>query len=436
MMFEPKIETMELPELQKLQTIRLRKTVKFAYENVPMYKKRFDEAGIKPKDIKGLEDLHKLPFTVKNDLRDHYPYGILAHPLRDIVRFHSSSGTTGIPTVVSYTKKDIDTWSSIMARGIACAGGTPDDLVQVAYGYGLFTGGLGLHYGVEALGAAAIPAGGGITPTKKQISVLVDMKSTIICCTPSYALYLAEEAKNAGLDPLKDFHLKIGIFGAEPWSESTRKKIEQNLGLKAIDIYGLSEIFGPGVGMECQQQNGLHIWADHFIMETIDPGTGKVLPPGSKGELVFTTLTRDAMPLLRYRTRDISQVDESPCQCGRTHPRMMRIQGRSDDMLIIRGVNVFPSQVEEVLMKIPEMGDNYQIIVDRDVLDTIKIKVEVTEKSFSDRISDMVALQKKVEEELGAVLNVGARVELVESGSIPRSPGKAVRVVDLRKDKI
>ncbi len=434
MFFEKEIETMPLERLKRLQEERLRKVVQYCYENVPMYKKRFDEKGLKPEDIKGLKDLHKIPFTVKDDLRDHYPYGILARPLSQIVRFHSSSGTTGIPTVVAYTKKDIETWSRIMARGLVCAGGTPEDIIQVAYGYGLFTGGLGLHFGCEELGAATIPAAGGMTPTKKQLTILKDMKSTIICCTPSYALYLAEEAKKEGLDPEKDFYLRLGILGAEPWSEATRKKIEKALDMKAMDIFGLSEIWGPGVGMECEYQDGLHIWADHFIMEVIDPETGEVLPPGEKGELVFTTLTREAMPLLRYRTRDISVVSEEPCRCGRTHPRMMRIMGRSDDMLIIRGVNVFPSQVEHVLMKIPGIGDNYQIIVDRDILDTLKVKVEVTEETFSDKMKDMVALQRRVQEELAAVLNVGAKVELVEPGSIPRSPGKAVRVVDLRKE--
>jgi phenylacetate-CoA ligase len=273
-----------------------------------------------------------------------------------------------------------------------------------------------------------------MTPTKKQLTILKDMKSTIICCTPSYALYLAEEARKEGLDPEKDFYLRLGILGAEPWSEATRKKIEKAMDMKAMDIFGLSEIWGPGVGMECEYQDGLHIWADHFIMEVIDPETGEVLPPGEKGELVFTTLTRDAMPLLRYRTRDISVVSEDTCKCGRTHPRMMRIMGRSDDMLIIRGVNVFPSQVEHVLMKIPGIGDNYQIIVDRDILDILKVKVEVTEETFSDRMKDMMTLQRKVQEELAAVLNVGAKVELVEPGAIPRSPGKAVRVVDLRKE--
>ncbi len=435
-MFEREIETMPLKELRELQLERLKATVKYCYENVPFYRKKFKEAQLKPEDIKSLDDLAKIPFTVKDDLRDHYPYGILAKPLREVVRFHSSSGTTGIPTVVGYTKKDISTWAKIMARGLATAGVTSEDIVQVAYGYGLFTGGLGFHYGCEELGAATIPAGGGITPTKRQIQILKDMKSTVLCCTPSYALYLAEEAKKEGLEPEKDFSLRIGIFGAEPWSEATRKKIEKALDLRAHDVYGLSEIWGPGVGMECEAREGLHVWADHFIMEVIDPESGEVLEPGEKGELVFTTLTREAMPLLRYRTRDISVVDEEPCECGRTHPRMLRVLGRSDDMLIIRGVNVFPSQVEHVLMRIPGIGDNYQIIVDRDILDVLKVKVEVTPEMFSDKLAELEALRRRVEEELAAVLNVSAKVELVEPGTIPRTPGKAQRVVDLRKGKI
>ncbi len=435
-MFEPEIETMPVKELKELQLERLKATVKYCYENVPFYRKKFKEAELRPEDIKSLEDLAKIPFTVKDDLRDHYPYGILAKPLKEVVRFHSSSGTTGIPTVVGYTKKDISTWARLMARGLATAGVTIDDIVQVAYGYGLFTGGLGFHYGCEELGAATIPAGGGITPTKRQIQILKDMHSTVLCCTPSYALYLAEEARKEGIDPERDFSLRIGIFGAEPWSEATRKKIESALNLRAHDVYGLSEIWGPGVGMECEAREGLHVWSDHFIMEVIDPESGEVLEPGEKGELVFTTLTREAMPLLRYRSRDISVVDVEPCECGRTHPRMLRVLGRSDDMLIIRGVNVFPSQVEHVLMRIPGIGDHYQIIVDRDILDVLRVKVEVTPEVFSDKLAELEALRRRVEEELAAVLNVGAKVELVEPGTIPRTPGKAQRVVDLRKGKI
>lgn len=433
-MFEPEIETMPIRELRKLQVKRLREIVKYCYDNIPFYRKKFNEIDLKPEDIKNLEDLSKIPFTLKDDLRKHYPYGILAKPLKEIVRFHSSSGTTGIPTVVAYTKKDIETWSKIIARGLATTGATDEDIIQVAYGYGLFTGGLGLHYGSEALGAATLPAGGGITPTKRQIQILKDMKSTVICCTPSYALYLAEVAKKAGLDPEKDFKLRIGVFGAEPWSDNLRKKVEKALNLRAHDIYGLSEIWGPGVGIECKYRNGLHIWADHFIVEVINPETGEVLPPGEKGELVFTTLTRDAMPLLRYRSNDISIITEEPCECGRTHPRMLRVMGRSDDMLIIRGVNVFPSQIEHVLMQISGIGEYYQIIIDRDILDTLKVKVEVTPDILSDKLSDLVELQRRVEQELKTVLNIGAKVELVEVGTIPRTPGKAQRIVDIRKE--
>ncbi len=435
-MFEHRMETMPLKELKELQLERLKATVRYCYENVPFYRKKFKEAQLRPEDIKSLDDLAKIPFTVKDDLRDHYPYGILAKPLKEVVRFHSSSGTTGTPTVVGYTKKDISTWAKIMARGLATAGVTSDDIVQVAYGYGLFTGGLGFHYGCEELGAATIPAGGGITPTKRQIQILKDMHSTVLCCTPSYALYLAEEARKEGIEPERDFSLRTGIFGAEPWSEATRKKIEKALDLRAHDVYGLSEIWGPGVGMECEAREGLHVWSDHFIMEVIDPESGEVLGPGEKGELVFTTLTREAMPLLRYRSRDISVVDEEPCSCGRTHPRMLRVLGRSDDMLIIRGVNVFPSQVEHVLMRIPGIGDSYQIIVDRDILDVLRVRVEVTPEMFSDKLAELEALRRRVEEELAAVLSVSARVELVEPGTIPRTPGKAQRVVDLRKGKI
>jgi len=433
-MYEPEMETMPPGELRKLQERRLKENVEYCYENVPFYRKKFKDSGVTPRDIEGIEDLQKIPFTAKDDLRDHYPYGLLAVPLEKVVRFHSSSGTTGTPTVVGYTGKDIETWSRIMARGIATAGARGKDIVQVAYGYGLFTGGLGLHYGSEALGAATIPAGGGITPTQRQIQILRDMKSTVICCTPSYALYLAEEARKAGIDPGRDFSLKVGIFGAEPWSDNMRKKVEEALSLRAHDVYGLSEIWGPGVGMECEERKGFHIWGDHFIVEVIDPRNGEVLGPGEKGELVFTTLTREAMPMLRYRSGDISIMDEEPCECGRTHPRMLSVMGRSDDMLIVRGINVFPSQVEHVLMRIPGIAEHYQIIIDREILDNLQVKVEVTPEVFSDRLSELVDLQKKVEGELSAVLNVKANVELVEPGTIPRSAGKAQRIVDKRKE--
>jgi len=434
MFFEPEFEKMRADEIKKLQEERLKKIVRYCYENVAFYRKKFKEAKIAPEDIKSLDDLDKIPFTVKDDLREHYPYGILAVPLKDVVRFHASSGTTGKPTVVSYTKEDIETWSRIMARCIATAGVTSEDILQNAYGYGLFTGGLGFHYGAEMLGTSVIPISGG--GTKRQVMLLRDMKATVLTCTPSYALYISEVAKEMGVDPRKDFNLKIGIFGAEPWSEGLRKKIEDALDLRAHDIYGLSEIYGPGVGIECEEQNGLHIWGDHFIAEIIDPKTGERVDEGEKGELVLTTLTRVAMPMLRYRTRDITILTEEECECGRAHPRMLRVLGRSDDMLIIRGVNVFPSQIEHVLMQIPEVGENYQIVVDRDVLDKLLVKVEVTEKVFSDKLADLLALEKKIERELKEVLNVYAKVELVSPGSIPRTPGKAKRIIDLRKDKI
>jgi len=434
MYFEPEMEKMNIEEIKKLQGERLKRVVRYCYDNVPLYKRRFKENKLTPDDIKKLEDISKIPFTEKDDLREHYPYGIRAVPLEKVVRFHASSGTTGKATVVSYTEKDVDTWSRLMARGIATAGATKDDIIQIAYGYGLFTGGLGFHYGAELLGCSVIPASAG--NTKRQITLMHDMKSTILCCTPSYSLYLAESVKAEGMDPKKDLSLRIGIFGAEPWSDATRKKIEDALDIIAIDVYGLSEIWGPGVSMECEEQCGGHIWGDHFIAETIDPATGEVLGPGERGELVFTTLTREAMPILRYRTRDISVLDEQECACGRGHPRMLRIQGRSDDMLKIRGVRVFPSQVEHVLMGVDGVGENYQIIVDSDILDRLMVRVELTEKTFSDRLEDLMGLEKKISSELNAVLGVSAKVELVEHGTIPRSEGKAKRIIDLRKDKV
>ncbi|MFQ6051555.1 MAG: phenylacetate--CoA ligase family protein [Candidatus Hydrothermarchaeota archaeon] len=434
MYFEPELEKMRLEDIKNLQEERLKKVVKYCYQKIPMYRRKFKECGIDPDDIKGLNDLSKIPFTVKDDLRAHYPYGIQAVPLSEIVRFHASSGTTGKPTVVSYTRKDIETWSRLMARGLVTAGVTKEDILQISYGYGLFTGGLGFHYGAELLGCKIIPASAG--GTKRQVTLMRDMGSTALACTPSYSLYLAEVAKEEGVDPKKDLKLRIGIFGAEPWSEAARKKIEDALNLTAIDVYGLSEIWGPGVAMECEEQRGLHVWGDHFIAEIIDPETGEILESGERGELVFTTLTREAVPLLRFRSRDISVIDEEECACGRYHPRMLRVQGRSDDMLIIRGVNVFPSQIEQVLMKIPGIGENYQIIVDKDILDRLLVKVEVTEETFSDKLDDLIKFEKKVESELEDVLGVSTEVELVEPGSIPRSEGKAVRVIDLRKEKL
>ncbi|UCE38517.1 MAG: phenylacetate--CoA ligase [Thermoplasmata archaeon] len=430
-MFEPEIEKMKPEAIAKLQNERLKKMMRYAYENVPFYKKKFKEANIEPDDIKSSEDMHKVPFTVKNDLRDHYPYGILAVPREDIVRFHSSSGTTGIPTVVGYTRKDLETWSRLMARTIACPGVKKGDIMQNIYGYGLFTGGLGFHYGAELLGVSVIPTSTG--NTKRQLKIMKDMKTTVIACTPSYALYLSEAAIDEGYKPKEDFNLKYGLFGAEAWSEEARKKIQDNLGLGAYDCYGLSELYGPGVAMECQHQNGLHIWTDEFLVETIDPETGEVLEPGKRGELVFTMLTREAMPLLRYRTRDLATLSQEECECGRYHTRIMRVSGRSDDMLIIGGVNVFPSQIEEVLFKTPELGDQYQIYVDRKKLDRMTIKVELSPEAWVDKDLDKGALIKRILDELVSVIVIKPKIELLEPKTIERSVGKAVRVVDLRK---
>jgi phenylacetate-CoA ligase len=430
-LFDPKIEKLDRKSLEKLQMTRLKKMVKYAYENVSMYKKRFDEANISPEKISNLDDYSNIPFTMKNDLRDHYPYGILAVPLERVVRFHASSGTTGKPTVVSYTARDIDTWSNLMARTYSAAGVEKHDIVQNAYGHGLFTGGLGFHYGAERLGATVIPTGTG--NTKRQLMMMKDMKTTVLACTPSYALYLSEASKAEGYEPLKDFKLRIGMFGAEPWSEEMRTRIQESLGLRAQDVYGMSELYGPGVAVECPEQNGLHIWGDEFLVETINPETGEVLEPGKHGEMVFTMLTREAMPLLRYRTRDLATINYEECVCGRSHPRIMRIKGRSDDMLIIGGVNVFPSQIEHVLMNIEGVGNEYQIVVDRDMLDSLHVKLEVDEKKARSQGYDPERFKKSIQTELQAVLTVRADVEVLAPGALPRSEGKAKRVIDLRK---
>jgi len=430
-MYSPEIESMRTEEIRRLQEERFVKMVRYAYENAPLYKKRFQAKGITPDDVKSLEDAHKVPFTVKNDLRDHYPYGILAVPIERVVRFHASSGTTGTPTVVSYTEHDMDVWTTNMARAYAAAGATKADIVQNAYGYGLFTGGLGFHYGAERLGCAVVPTATG--NTQRQLRMMKDFKTTVLCATPSYATFLGEAARKAGLDPLRDFNLKIGMFGAEPWSEEQRLHIQESLGLKAIDNYGMSELYGPGVAVECPEQNGLHIWGDEFYVETINPDTGEVLEPGKKGEMVITMLTREAMPLLRYRTKDICVINWEECACGRSHPRIMRITGRSDDMLIVGGVNVFPSQIESVLLDTPGIGDQYQIIVDRDILDHLYVKAEVDAGTWNSPGFNKESLAKKVSENLTAVLTLRAKVELMEPGALPRTEGKAKRVIDLRK---
>ena len=430
-MYNPESESMPREQLRQLQLERLQKTVRRVYDNVPFYKEKFKDKGIEPGDIKTLEDLKLLPFTVKQDLRDNYPFGLFAEPMSEVVRIHASSGTTGKPTVVGYTQNDIDTWSELIARCVAMVGGTKGDVVQVAYGYGLFTGGLGLHYGAERLGASVIPISGG--NTKRQLMLMEDFGTTILCCTPSYALFLGEEAGEFGVD-LVNGKLRAGIFGAEPWSEKMRDELEKNLGIKAYNIYGLSEIMGPGVSMECECQCGMHVMEDYFIPEVIDPQTGEPLPYGSKGEIVFTTITKEAFPLLRYRTRDISVLTEEKCECGRTFVRMDRVMGRTDDMLIIRGVNVFPSQIESVLLNFGETEPHYLLVVDRQgTLDTLEVLVEVSEKMFSDEVRKMEELERKLGHEIASLLGISAKIKLVEPKTIPRSEGKAKRVIDKRE---
>lgn len=431
MIWNDEFETLPREAIESLQLKRLQQTVERVNATVPFYQESFKKAGISPGDIKSLDDLQKLPFTLKQDMRDNYPYGLFAVPLEQIVRIHASSGTTGKPTVVGYTKRDIETWSELMARSFAAAGANKGDVIHNAYGYGLFTGGLGAHYGAEKLGASVIPMSGG--NSKKQLMIMQDFGSTVLTCTPSYSLFLSEIAEEEGVD-IRNLKLKVGIFGAEPWSETMRKEIEEKLNLKAIDIYGLSEILGPGVGIECvEAQNGLHIWEDHFIPEIINPETGEVLPAGEKGELVITTITKEGIPLIRYRTRDITRLLKEPCVCGRTHARLERLSGRSDDMLIIRGVNVFPSQIESVLFNIEGVEPHYQLIVDRDGnLDTLEVQVEVNEQTFSDEIKILQGLSNQIRKEIKDLLGVTCIVRLVEPKSIARSEGKAKRVIDNR----
>lgn len=427
--YQPEIETASREELKKIQSERLVKAVKANYENVPFYKELLDKNGVKPEDIKSIEDIVKLPFTYKTDLRDNYPFGLFAVGMEDIVRVHASSGTTGKQTVVGYTANDIDIWSQSAARALCAASATKSDIVHVSYGYGLFTGGLGLHYGTEKLGAVAVPVSTG--NTQRQIQILQDYGSNIICCTPSYAAYIGEACKKAGVDTSK-LPLRAGIFGAECWGEGMRKYIEESLNIEAFDIYGLSEIAGPGVSFECNQHCGLHINEDYFYPEIINPETGEVLPDGEEGELVFTCIGKEALPLLRYRTRDLCSLHREKCGCGRTLVRMSRPKGRSDDMLIIRGINVFPSQVEYVLTKMG-IAPNYMIIVDRvNNLDTMEVQVEMDGTLFSDSIKNLEAVVKKVESELLSTLNISAKVKFVEVGAIARSEGKAKRVIDKR----
>ena len=427
--FNKDVECADAEQLRRIQNERLIKTVERAYNNVPFYKSKFDEMGIKPGDIKSIDDISLLPFTLKTDLRDNYPFGLIAVSRDKLMRIHASSGTTCRPTVVAYTKNDIDIWSRSAARALAAAGTTHGDVVQIAYGYGLFTGGLGLHYGTEYLGAITLPVSSG--NTKRQIQLMQDFGSNILACTPSYALYIGETLREAGVDP-KKLPLRAGIFGAEPWTENMRKEIERMLDIKAYDIYGLSEIAGPGVAFDCECQCGLHINEDFFYPEIIDPETGKVLPDGEVGELVFTCIGKEALPLIRYRTRDIASLTHEKCACGRTLVRMTKPKGRSDDMLIIRGINVFPSQVEHVLT---ELGliPNYQIVVDRkNNLDIMEVKVELADRAGFDTVKELEAYAKTIENALQSTLNIHAKVTLVEPMSLPRSEGKAKRVIDNR----
>jgi phenylacetate-CoA ligase len=431
MIFNEEFETLPREALDSLQLKRLKHVVERVYHTVGFYHRKFEQAGVTPEDIRSLDDLKRLPLTTKQDIRDNYPFGLFSVPMSNIVRLHASSGTTGKPTVVAYTRRDIETWAELMARSFAAAGLTRNDIIHNAYGYGLFTGGLGAHYGAEKLGASVIPMSGG--NTKKQLMLLQDFGPTAICCTPSYLLFLAETGEEMGID-MKSLRLRVGILGAEPWSERLRTEIENRLDITALDIYGLSEVMGPGVAMECLEgKNGLHIFEDNFIVEVIDPATGEPVTNGQKGELVFTTLTKEAFPLIRYRTKDISRLMREVCRCGRTFVRMERISGRSDDMFIIRGVNVFPSQIESVIMEIEGLEPHYRLILDREgPLDTLEIQVEVSEKIFSDEIRQLQNLERRIAKDIKDYIGISAKVKLVEPKSLQRYEGKAQRVIDKR----
>ena len=433
MYFNKEIETMPLKKMRELQLERLRWAVGHAYKNNAFYRKKYDDAGFKPEQLKSLDDMKRIPFLTKQDMRDNYPFGLFAVPMEKVVRVHSSSGTTGNATVVGYTKKDVDIFAEVVARCLVAYGATEKDVIQVAYGYGLFTGGLGLHYGAEKLGALTIPISGG--NTERQLMLIKDFGTTMIACTPSYLLNIADyiEKKRPDYD-MRKTKLKAGILGAEPWSEGMRKEIETRLGIDAYDIYGLSEIIGPGVSCECSEKSGLHVHEDHFYVEIIDPETGDILPEGEKGEIVYTTLTKEAFPGIRYRSRDITRLYRDTCKCGRTLVKMEKVGGRSDDMLIIRGVNVFPSQIESVLMEVEGIEPHYQIILDRKAaLDDVEVMVEVNEKLFSDEIKVLDNLKKQISDRFRSVLGISAKITLVEPMTIARSEGKAVRVVDRRK---
>jgi len=431
MFWDERAETLPREELRELQERRLRRTVEYAYNHSPFYRRKLREEGIHPRDIKTPGDLTDVPFTTKEDLRRHYPLGMLAVPREKAVRAHASSGTTGKPVIVPYTRKDLRNWSELMARVLTSCGFSSRDTVQLIYNYAFFTGGLGFHYGAERVGAMVIPSGVG--NTAKQLMVMEDLGVTAFSSTPSYALYLAEYAEKEGLN-LEGFEVERGVFGAEPWSEGMRAKIERAYGIEAYDNYGLSELCGPGVGSECEEKRGMHIWEDHFLMEVIDSQSGEPVKEGEKGELVFTTLTKEGMPLLRYRSGDISRLLGSGCPCGRSHSMVERITGRSDDMLIVRGINVFPSQIEEVLLSYPQIGEHYQIVVDRETyLDQLRVEVEATGKVFGGEAQPLLTLAQQIERKLKDSLGIKARVKFVEPGSIPRSAGKAKRVVDLRE---
>ena len=431
MIWNEHFECMDRDRLEDLQLKRLKEIVERVYYNVPFYRRKMQEQGLDPDHIRSLSDLARLPFTTKQDLRDNYPYGLFSVPISEIIRLHASSGTTGLPTVVGYTRHDVNLWAEVTARTLSCAGAGKEDILQIAFGYGLFTGGLGIHYGAEKLGATVIPISGG--NTRRQLQLMKDFGSTVLACTPSYALFLAESLDELGIrrDQLK---LRVGIFGAEPWSERMREEIQNKLQIKAIDIYGLSEVIGPGVSSECEYQNGLHIFEDHFLPEVISPDTLEPLADGAEGELVFTTISKEGMPLLRYRTRDLTTLNRERCRCGRTMVRMRKCLGRSDDMLIIRGVNVFPSQIESVLLEIRDTRPHYLLIVDRiNNLDVLEVWVEVDAQFFSDEIRKLESLSEVIRTRIESTLGVGVKVKLVEPKTIERSEGKARRVIDKRK---
>lgn len=431
MIWNKTIECASRDEMMAVQSERLVRTVQRVYHNIPSYRAKMQEKGLVPGDIKSVEDISKLPFTLKTDLRDNYPFGMFTVPMSEIVRLHASSGTTGKPTVVGYTRNDLQVWAEVVTRSLSMAGVHQNDIVQIAYGYGLFTGGLGLHYGTENLGATVIPISGG--NTRKQLQLMQDFGTSVLACTPSYALYLAEAIKDSGIDP-SDLSLRVGMFGAEPWSENMRKEIEAKLNIRATDIYGLSEVVGPGVACECECQAGMHVNEDHFIPEIINPKTLEPVEPGEVGELVFSTVTKEGIPILRYRTRDLTRLIYDKCECGRTLVRMEKCMGRSDDMLIIRGVNVFPSQIESVLLGMSETEPHYLLIVERDgTMDVLKLMVEVQEQFFSDEIRQLEALQRKIRNNIQSTLGISTEVKLVEPKTIERTAGKAKRVIDNRK---